>query len=122
MKKQVLALGLIFTLSVAVTNCSRDEAEQITNKTDNSLKKDESSTKKDDAPTIKTSNYELSNDKQTLIRWFNKETLSLDMQNDPELQNVTRISSRAFQGGSLNQIVLPNHLKEICKMILNYKM
>ncbi len=53
MKKQVLALGLILTLSVAVTNCSRDEAEQITNKTDNSLKKDESSTKKDDAPTIK---------------------------------------------------------------------
>ena len=35
MKKQILALGLIFTLSVAVTNCSRDEAEQITNKENN---------------------------------------------------------------------------------------
>ena len=106
MKKQILALGLILTLSVAVTNCSRNEEEQITNKTDNSLKKD-------DAPTIRTSNYELSNDKQTLIRWFNKETLTLDMQNDPELQNVTRISSDAFLDGFLYQIVLPNHLKEI---------
>ena len=46
MKKQVLALGLIFTLSVAVTNCSRDEAEQITNKTDNSLKKTKALLKK----------------------------------------------------------------------------
>ena len=106
MKKQVLALGLIFTLSIAVTNCSRDEAEQITNKTDNSLKKDF-------APTIKTSNYELSNDKQTLIRWFNKETLSLDMQNDPELQNVTIIADEAFKNRSLKSIVLPNNLIKI---------
>ena len=46
MKKQVLALGLIFTLSVAITNCSRDEAEQIANKTDNSLKKTKALLKK----------------------------------------------------------------------------
>ena len=107
MKKQILALGLIFILSVAVTNCSRNEEEQITNKTDNSLKKD-------DAPTIRTSNYELSNDKQTLIRWFNKETLSLDMQNDPELKNVTIIADAVFfRNRSLKSIVLPNNLTKI---------
>ena len=31
MKKQILALGLIFTLSVAVTNCSREEAQKAIN-------------------------------------------------------------------------------------------
>ena len=97
MKKQILALGLILTLSVAVTNCSREDAEQITNKTDNSFK------------------YELSNDKQTLIRWINIETRTLDMQNDPELKNVKRIGSDAFLDRRIYHIVLPNHLKEIGK-------
>ena len=31
MKKQILALGLIFTLSVAVTNCSREDAQKAIN-------------------------------------------------------------------------------------------
>lgn len=31
MKKQILALGLILTLSVAVTNCSREEAQKAIN-------------------------------------------------------------------------------------------
>ena len=31
MKKQILVLGLIFTLSVAVTNCSREEAQKAIN-------------------------------------------------------------------------------------------
>ena len=222
MKKQVLALGLIFTLSVAVTNCSRDEAEPITNnthkennkneptrsdilsgntaptpnvgnvgdyyfdqstqtlygpkkadgwgnpttlkgadlskiitgagtptldtgkvgdfyidktngilygpKTDKGWEKHESSTKKGDEPAIdkgnetpiKNSDYTLSQNKQTLVKWLNKETSSLDMQSNPELQNVTNIGSSAFQSGSLNQIILPNHLKEIGSNAFSY--
>ena len=101
--KQVIKWVMIFTLSVAVTHCSRDE----TKPTMNDDKGDGGSISK---PKV---NYILSPDKKTLIQWLNKETKDIDMQKDPELQNVTVINKKAFEGISLTNIVLPNNLKTI---------
>ena len=101
--KQVIKWVMIFTLSVAVTHCSRDE----TKPTMNNDKGNGGSISK---PKV---NYILSTDKKTLIQWLNKETKDIDMQKDPELQNVTVINKKAFEGISLTNIVLPNNLKTI---------
>ena len=101
--KQVIKWVMIFTLSVAVTHCSRDE----TKPTMNNDKGNGGSISK---PKV---NYILSPDKKTLIQWLNKETKDIDMQKDPELQNVTVINKKAFEGISLTNIVLPNNLKTI---------
>ena len=92
--KQVIKWVMIFTLSVAVTHCSRDE----TKPTMNDDKGDGGSISK---PKV---NYILSPD---------KETKDIDMQKDPELQNVTVIDKKAFEGISLTNIALPNNLKTI---------
>ena len=101
--KQVIKWVMIFTLSVVVTHCSRDE----TKPTMNDDKGNGGSISK---PKV---NYILSPDKKTLIQWLNKETKDIDMQKDPELQNVTVIDKKAFEGISLTNIVLPNNLKTI---------
>ena len=101
--KQVIKWVMIFTLSVAVTHCSRDE----TKPTMNDDKGDGGSISK---PKV---NYILSPDKKTLIQWLNKETKDIDMQKDPELQNVTVIDKKAFEGISLTNIALPNKLTDV---------
>jgi hypothetical protein len=58
-------------------------------------------------------NYVLSRDGKTILQWFDKETTQIDMQNDPELKEVTIIGKRAFYYGSLTSITLPNHLEKI---------
>ena len=58
-------------------------------------------------------NYVLSRDGKTILQWFDKETTQIDMQNDPELKEVTIIGKRAFYDGSLTSITLPNHLEKI---------
>ena len=212
MKKQILVLGLIFTLSVAVTNCSREEAQKAINgingkdgtailsgnstpalnvgnigdyyfdqsshklygpkKADGwgkpvTLKgtdgeKGEKGEKGNDgtqiipgigAPTpnignngdwyIDTTNktlygpktqnkwgkgiilgnggivsnlrgnYILDPSGTILLTWLNSEITTLDMQSDPELQNVTIITNNAFKEGSLESITLPQNLKKI---------
>ena len=58
-------------------------------------------------------NYVLSRDGKTILQWFDKETTQIDMQNDPDLKEVTIIGKRAFYDGSLTSITLPNHLEKI---------
>ena len=58
-------------------------------------------------------NYVLSRDGKTILQWFDKETTQIDMQNDPELKEVTFIGKRAFYNGSLTSITLPNNLNRI---------
>ena len=58
-------------------------------------------------------NYILDKSGTILQEWYNSETTAVDMQSDPELQNVTIIAKRAFEKGSLKSIVLPNNLTKI---------
>ena len=58
-------------------------------------------------------NYILDKSGTILLKWLNSETTAVDMQSDPELQNVTIIAKRAFEKGSLKSIVLPNNLTKI---------
>ena len=60
-------------------------------------------------------NYILDKSGTILFEWLSIETTAVDMQSDPELQNVTIIAKRAFKNGSLESIVLPNNLTKIGK-------
>ena len=60
-------------------------------------------------------NYILDPSGTILLTWLNSETTTLDMQSDPELQNVTIITNNAFKEGSLESITLPHNLIKIGK-------
>lgn len=57
-------------------------------------------------------NYILDPSGTILLTWLNSEITTLDMQSDPELQNVTIITNNAFKEGSLESITLPQNLKK----------
>ena len=65
-------------------------------------------------------NYILDKSGTILQEWYNSETTAVDMQSDPELQNVTIIAKRAFENGSLKSIVLPNNLTKIGERAFAY--
>ena len=46
---------------------------------------------------VMTTDYELSEDGKTLVKWTNKQTRVIDMNADPNLKNVTKIANNAFQ-------------------------
>ena len=46
---------------------------------------------------VMTTDYELSEDGKTLVKWNNKQTRVIDMNADPKLKNVTKIANNAFQ-------------------------
>ena len=46
---------------------------------------------------VMTTDYELSEDGKTLVKWNNKQTRVIDMKADPKLKNVTKIANNAFQ-------------------------
>ena len=46
---------------------------------------------------VMTTDYELSEDGKTLVKWLNKQTRVIDMNADPKLKNVTKIANNAFQ-------------------------
>ncbi len=72
--------------------------------------------KKDsEEPVIPGSNYELTPDGKTLVRW-NVDISSLDMQADKNLRNVTRIEESVFsRWGQLTSIKFPDNLESIGK-------
>ena len=73
-------------------------------------------------------NYVLSRDGKTLLQWFNKETTQIDMQNDPELKEVTNITNWVFHNYnhtsphsfSLTNIILPDNLERIGNYTFTY--
>ena len=46
---------------------------------------------------VMITDYELSEDGKTLVKWNNKQTRVIDMNADPKLKNVTKIANNAFQ-------------------------
>ena len=75
-----------------------------------SCSKSDDNENKNDVP---ASNYQLSADGLTLVKWTNSSTTTLDMQADSKLQRVNTIGFEAFKGSNLTSIVFPNSLKEI---------
>ena len=62
---------------------------------------------------IPASYYKLSEDGLTLLKWEDTNTTSLDMQADSKLQKVNTIAANAFRDSKVENITLPNHLKDI---------
>lgn len=58
-------------------------------------------------------NYTISRDGKTLLHWFNKQTVFLDMESDAELRNVEILGGNAFSYSEISEIILPNGLKTI---------
>lgn len=58
-------------------------------------------------------NYLISRDGKTLLHWFNKQTLTLDMEADEELKHITTIGGNTFQYSDLYEIKFPVGLKTI---------
>lgn len=75
-----------------------------------SCSKSDDNKNKNDVP---ASNYQLSADGLTLVKWTNSSTTTLDMQADSKLQRVNTIGKDAFKSLNLTSIVFPNSLKEI---------
>lgn len=55
------------------------------------------SCKKDDNNDFPSSDYELSTDGKTLVKWLNPETTTINMQTDSKLKEVTSIGKEAFK-------------------------
>lgn len=64
---------------------------------------------------ISPSDYELSEDSLTLVRWTNESTRNLDMERDSRLSKVQFIGDGAFSSysGSLETVVLASSVKRI---------
>ena len=63
---------------------------------------------------ITPADYELSNDGKTLVKWKNKKTKKLNMQENEVLKKVTAIGNYAFEDmDNLIKVVLPNDLLTI---------
>ena len=61
--------------------------------------------------------YNLSNDKTTLLKWLNQNTKHINMNTDPKLRKVTKIEKLAFSDDKnplqLTSIVISKNIKEI---------
>ena len=77
---------------------------------------------------ISPSDYELSEDSLTLVRWTNESTRNLDMERDSRLSKVQFIGDGAFSSysGSLETVVLASSVKSIgdgafydCRNLIN---
>ncbi len=71
---------------------------------------------KDNGNSIPSSDYELSPDGLTLVKWKNENTTAVDMQADPVLSKVQVIGEKAFYiHKNIVSITLPTNLKSIEK-------
>ena len=68
----------------------------------------------DDSVNVPESDYQLSPDGLTLVKWLNPLTAGVNMQADRRLREVNTIAEKAFKGCSrLQSVVFSNNLKEI---------
>jgi len=63
--------------------------------------------------TIVTSDYRLSNDGKTLLKWFNKNATTIDMTADSILSKVIGIGEGAFENSKATSIILPDGVQWI---------
>ncbi|MDO4763489.1 MAG: leucine-rich repeat domain-containing protein [Flavobacteriaceae bacterium] len=96
--KQIFKYAMALLMLVAVVSCGRDDAPAG----------------KDEVNGNNTKDYVLSNDGKTLLAWVNRETTSINMENNPELRNVKIIGERVFsEHKNLVKIVFPKNLERI---------
>ena len=68
----------------------------------------------DDSVNVPESDYQLSPDGLTLVKWLNPLTAGVNMQADSRLREVNTIAEKAFKGCSrLQSVVFCNKHKEI---------
>ena len=63
--------------------------------------------------TIPSNYYVVSPDGTTLMKWFNTEVTSIDMQSDKVLSKITKITADFMDNEKLTSVVLPNSLTTI---------
>jgi len=63
--------------------------------------------------TIVTSDYRLSNDGKTLLKWFNKNATTIDMKADSILSKIIGIGEGAFENSKATSIILPDGVQWI---------
>ena len=76
-------------------------------------KEDNSSDKGGKEQTIPSNYYVVSPDGTTLMKWFNTEVTSIDMQSDKVLSKITKITAQFGPSEKLTSVVLPNSLETI---------
>ena len=68
--------------------------------------------KKEEKPTAATA-YKLSDDKETLLKWLDTTTTTLDLSTHPTLKRITIVGKEAFKGTPIVSITLPNTVEKI---------
>ena len=114
MKKVFLSL-MVF-ISMITSNCSKSEDNPSTNGTSQEThqKQPQKQPQVQQEPPISSSEYELSPDGKTLVRWKNTTRTTLNMQEHPILSQVTTIGIWAFENcKSLKSITFPSSLTTI---------
>ena len=97
MKKIVIAMAIMGLLTIS--SCGKE---------------DNSSDKEGKEQTIPSNYYVVSPDGTTLMKWFNTEATSIDMQSDKVLSKITKIGGKNFAKCSqLTSVILPKNLETI---------
>ena len=68
--------------------------------------------KKEEKPIVATA-YKLSDDKETLLKWLDTATTTLDLSTHPTLKQITIVGKEAFKGTPIVSITLPNTIEKI---------
>ena len=125
MKK--LILSLVVLMSLTITNCSKSE-ENATNPREENPSNPQNPRAPQQPPTppqpqaprqtqeppISSTDFTLSQDGKTLVRWNNTTRTTLDMKSHPLLSQVTTIGFQAFKDcNSLKTIIFPETLTTI---------
>jgi cell surface protein len=94
MKKIVIAMAMIGLLTIS--SCGKED--------------NNSSHKGGKEQTIPSNYYVVSPDGTTLMKWFNTEVTSIDMQSDKVLSKITKITAEFGDCEKLTSVVLPSSL------------
>lgn len=117
MKK--LILSLIVLTSLTITNCSKSEDKNtpMQENPNDPYKEAPKAPPMENPyhrePPITASDYVLSEDGKTLIKWLSRNRSTLDMQADPILNKVTTIAKKAFENSYFTSINISNEVSTI---------
>ena len=125
MKK--LILSLVVLMSLTITNCSKSEENATNPKEENPSNPQNpqapqqpptppqpQAPRQTQEPPISSTDFTLSQDGKTLVRWNNTTRTTLDMKSHPLLSQVTTIGFQAFKDcNSLKTIIFPETLTTI---------
>ena len=117
MKK--LILSLIVLTSLTITNCSKSEDKNtpMQENPNDPYKEAPKAPPMENPyhrePPITASDYVLSEDGKTLIKWLSRNRSTLDMQADPILNKVTTIAKKAFENSYFASINISNEVSTI---------